>query len=177
MTKLPDRRNPGDRIPLMPRGELPEGAPIKLPEQRDPTGRDRLPTQPRGDQQAVAFTRLPEHRHSDEEVQTMRRRQALQVRPPVAHIRNQMAATPVVVAGYLMALAGGVAWLATKEEWEYARLVHGLGVGGGVAAVVIAALIALKKPRSRHHAAFIAMVGLLVIVFGVLQLIPHLNAT
>ena len=45
-------------------------------------------------------------------------------------------------------------------------------------ALLIAVFIALKKPLSRHHAAFIAVITLFVIVFGALHFFPHLrNAT
>ena len=36
MTKLPERRDPGDRIVLKPREDLPDSVPTKLPEQHDP---------------------------------------------------------------------------------------------------------------------------------------------
>ena len=177
MTKLPERRDPGDRIVLKPREDLPDSVPTKLPEQHDPRVRELAPPPPQADRREGALTKLPEHRHSDDEVQNIRRRGAFQVRPPLAHIRSQIAPWPVVVAGYLLAVAGGITWLTNKETWVHARLVSGLEVAGGVGAVVVALLIALNKPRSRHHAAFIAILGLLVIVFGVLQLLPHPDAT
>ncbi len=36
--------------------------------------------------------------------------------------------------------------------------------------IALCGWIALKKPRSRHHAGFISLIALLVLVFGILQL-------
>jgi len=177
MTKLPEHRNPRDHIVLKPRGDLPEAPPTKLPEPRGPRGKDRLVPQPRGETPTVPPARLPEHRHSDDEVWQIRRREALTVRPPLAHLRSQLAPLPLLVSGYLLAAAGGLTLLATREGWQYAKLAQCLALAGGTGAAAVAFWIALKKPRSRHHAAFLAILGTLVIVLAALQLIPHPDAT
>jgi len=72
----------------------------------------------------------------------------MQVRPPVEQIKSLAAHPAIVILGYLLAFAGGV---------------------GGL---VVAAYLFLKKPRSHHHAAFIAIIAVLVLVFGTLYFFP-----
>lgn len=174
MTQLPDHRDRKDRQRLQPRGAVPELVPTKLPAARREGDRHRV--EPRGESQAAAYIKLPEQRHSDAEVQEIRRREAMRVRPPLAHIQSQMAPRPLVALGYLMALAGGIVPVFLEKEWEHAVQARWACLGAGGLAVVVAIFIALKKPRSRHHAAFLAIGALLVIVFGILQLIPQPNA-
>jgi K+-transporting ATPase A subunit len=41
--------------------------------------------------------------------------------------------------------------------------------------MLVAAFIGIRKPISRHHAAFIAVIALFVIIFGALHYFPHLR--
>lgn len=99
---------------------------------------------------------LPSYRHSREELDLMRRQEAMRVMssdvpPAVSHLQKITANRWLLSLGYLLAFAGGV---------------------GGIG---LAAYIAVKKPRSRHHAGFMAMIAVLVIVFGALYKFPTLN--
>ena len=47
--------------------------------------------------------------------------------------------------------------------------------GCSTAAMLLAAFIYLRRPISRHHAAFIAVIALFVIVFGALHFFPQLR--
>jgi uncharacterized membrane protein YozB (DUF420 family) len=86
----------------------------------------------------------------------MRRQEAMRVMSPevplaVSHLQKITANGLLLTLGYVLAFTGGV---------------------GGI---VVAAYIAIKKPRSRHHAGFIAMIAVLVLVFGALYKFPTLN--
>jgi hypothetical protein len=92
---------------------------------------------------------LPSYRHTREELDLMRRQEAMRVMssevpPAVSHLQQITASRWLLALGYLLAFAWGV---------------------GGIG---VAAYIALKKPRSRHHAGFMAMIAVLVLVFGIL---------
>jgi len=95
--------------------------------------------------------KLPTRRRSDRELNELRRHAAMETRPPIAHLQSITAHPVLLGIGYLLALAGGV---------------------GGL---LVAAFIFRKKPRSTHHAGFIAVIALFVIVFGALYLFPQLR--
>lgn len=86
----------------------------------------------------------------------MRRQEAMTaanvgVSPALSHLQLSTAHPFLVGLGYVLALAGGVG------------------------AFPIALYIALKKPFSRHHAGFMAMIAVLVAAFTALYLFPNLN--
>ncbi|GAA5124784.1 hypothetical protein JIN84_13145 [Luteolibacter yonseiensis] len=111
---------------------------------------------------------LPIHRHSDEELGEIRRREMLAnsvgaAPPPV------LAAHPVLYApGYLLVLgsAAGIYF------YDVDKMVP---AGCVVTAFLIATFIFVKKPLSRHHAAFIAVMALFLIIFGALYYFPQLQ--
>jgi hypothetical protein len=176
MSKIPEARSPRDRTPLQPRDPAQAPPLSNLPQARRENNSQPLQSR-HGAPQGTAYTRLPQHRHADNELMEIRRREAMRVRPPLAHLRSQLAPAPLVLLGYLLAIAGGIAPLVAKTNWQYATHLKWGGVAGGGGALLVALFIALKKPRSRHHAAFIGIVALLVVVLGILQLLPHPNAT
>lgn len=167
MTRLPERRDPDARQPLKPRTEGDAVGLTKLPEQRRADVGDRQVLKPRTTD-AVGFTKLPEGRHSEREVMEIRRREAMKVRPPLAHLRAQMANPFVLGIGYLLAAGGGAGCYFIDKQWQHAAAAEWGAAGAGCAGMLVAVFLAFKKPRSRHHAAFIAMISLLVIVFGIL---------
>lgn len=87
----------------------------------------------------------------------MRRQEAMQILkpgapPPGVLQLKQITAHPVLLTlGYVLALAGGI---------------------GGL---LVAAYIAAKKPRSRHHAGFMTAIAVLVLVYAALHYFPNLN--
>lgn len=137
-----------------------------------------------------ADSNLPCHRHSDDELNEIRRRDALAMLTPVVNPKH-IPAHPVLIAfGYLAVLAGAVsasmdapAALAVDTRWI--RLFgHALAfdprplmipLGCVIVALLTAACIFLYRPFSRHHAAFISVITLLVIIFGALHYFPQLR--
>ncbi len=113
-------------------------------------------------------SKLPFHRHSDREIAEIRRREALAGMAPPPNPRLAVAHPALIIPGYLLAVAGASCF------FFYQFTVQATAVCAG-AALLIAAFIFLKKPISRHHAAFIAMIALLVIVFGALHFFPQLR--
>ncbi len=114
---------------------------------------------------------LPIHRHSDHELNDIRRREALaalaqEVRPPVlsAHFS-------VIIAGYLSVVSAGVFF----HFYDLAKHLLPVTASGVVVSLLCAAFIFFKKPLSRHHAAFISVAALFVIVFGTLHYFPQLQ--
>ncbi|MGB0993607.1 MAG: hypothetical protein ACPG32_14205 [Akkermansiaceae bacterium] len=103
------------------------------------------------------MTELPEQKHSDSELGDLRARNAFAVRPPVQQIMAQKLARPLTIFCYIVALTG--AGLAYKEFYIPA-------FGCAAAGLLMALFIFLKKTRSRHHAAFLAIISLLVLVLG-----------
>ena len=118
-----------------------------------------------------ADSNLPVQRHSDHELQEIRRRETLAMLTPVANPKLAVAHPVLIAIGYLSALASAI---------TYTFYYQPLSVSAScvAAALALAAFIFYKKPISRHHAAFIAVIALLVIVFGALHYFPQLrNAT
>lgn len=138
---------------------------------------------------AVDSAGIPVRRRTDEELLEMRRIQATPPDPSIAHIQQMAVAWPVIALGYLLPLFGGLcAWFAvwspgvppmdfpaewmgdlSRQPWLAKAGLGALGLFGGLA-FALAGWIAWKKPRSRHHAGFISIITLLVLVFGIIKL-------
>ena len=127
---------------------------------------------PRSATQAPApDSRLPIHRHGDDQLNRIRRQEALAQPTPPPHPLTLAAHPLMVIPGYLFALAGGTYFCFYDIERQQMLIT----ISCVIAALAIALFIFLKKPFSRHHAAFIAVVSLLVIVFGALYYFPQLQ--
>ncbi len=147
-TKLPAPMPPPEKLPS-PVEVAGRGKPVrslKRSERMPAPARPEEGRRPRGD------SNLPDHRHDDRELQRIRAVNAMKVQPPVEQIKSLAAHPALVVLGYLLAFAGGV---------------------GGL---MIALYLFLKKPRSHYHAAFITIIAMLVLVFGILYFIPQPDA-
>lgn len=138
---------------------------------------------------AVDSAGIPIRRRTDQELLEMRRIQATPPDQSIAHIQQLAVAWPVIALGYLLPLCGAIcAWFAvwspgvppmdfpaewigdlSRAPWLAKAGLGALGLFGGLA-FALAGWIAWKKPRSRHHAGFISIITLLVLVFGILQL-------
>jgi hypothetical protein len=132
---------------------------------------------------------IPVRRRGDDELIEMRRIQATPPDKSIAHIQQLAMPWPAVALGYLLPLCGAIcAWFAawspavppldfpaewiadlSRQPWLAKAGLGALGLFGG-SAFALAGWFALKKPRSRHHAGFISIITLLVLVFGILQL-------
>lgn len=103
------------------------------------------------------MAKIPEKKHGSHELNELRARNAFAVRPPVQQLKNQALHPFFLGLGYALCAAGG--------GLAYAGIcIPGLGCAGG--ALLLALFIFLKKPRSRHHAAMMTIISLLVLVFG-----------
>lgn len=167
-----------DRIPVLPVAELAPQEPVALAEP-DPLPPIRNPKPVRSlrksEQVPLATiaspppdSPLPSHRHSDKELHEIRRQEAIALLAPVVHPRSLTAHKALVIPGYLFALAGAVCYYYYDLEIQFTS-------GCVVVALLVAAFIFFKKPLSRHHAAFISVAALFVIIFGTLHYFPNLQ--
>ncbi len=116
-------------------------------------------------------SKLPIHRHSDKELNEIRRHDALAAINPAAQPPSLTAHPVLIVPGYLFAIAGAVCFHFYDLERQELRIT----VACAAIALLIAGFILFKKPLSRHHAAFIGVITLFVIIFGALHYFPQLR--
>ncbi len=113
-------------------------------------------------------SKLPSQRHSDSELNEIRRQAALNMPAPAFNPALQIAHLALVIPGYLSVFGGALCFF--HHEMTLAVTASCVGV-----ALLIAGFIFWKKPLSRHHAAFITVMALFVIVFGALHYFPQLR--
>ncbi len=163
-----------ERIPAMPVDDAPSAPPAAepVPDSPKPVRSLRKSEQvpvPATHPEPPADSKLPFHRHSDEEIAELRRRDAIaMMSPQVPNPKLAAAHLATLIPGYLLALAG--ASYIPFYEFPMAAT-----AGCAAAALLISGFIFLRRPISRHHAGFIAIIVLLVIVFGALHFFPHLR--
>ena len=116
-------------------------------------------------------SQLPVHRHNDKELHEIRRHDTLAKLAPWSHPQTLTAHLALVVPGYLFAIAGAVCFYFYDVEKQELRITAGCAA----VAFLFAVFIFFKKPLSRHHAAFIGVISLLVAVFGALYYFPQLS--
>ena len=167
-----------DRIPVLPVADLtPQES--SMPAEPDPLPPVRSPKIVRSlrksEQVPLAAispplpdSTLPIHRHSDKEIQEIRRQEALALLAPAVHPHSLTAHKALVIPGYLFALAGALCYYYYDLEIQFTS-------GFVVGSLLVAAFIFFKKPLSRHHAAFISVAALFVIIFGTLHYFPNLQ--
>ena len=117
---------------------------------------------------------LPERKQSRSELQDMQRRNAFAVQPPVQHLQNLAINRIVLAVFYALTLAGAglvIAAIYPQGFIDEAFFIIGCACAGVSFLGVI--YIFWKKPRSRHHAAIIAIISLLVLVFGTVYYIEQ----
>jgi hypothetical protein len=113
-------------------------------------------------------SKLPHHRHSDREIEEMRRREAFSMMNAKPNMRLFPAHPGILIPGYLLPLA------AAAGIWFY-QLPIAATAGLALVSLLIAGHILISRPISRHHAAFIAMFAVFLIVFGALYYFPQLR--
>ncbi len=117
----------------------------------------------------VTDSKLPVHRHSDQELNEIRRREAIAMLATAKPDPRLAVAHPMLlVPGYLLACAGALCF------YDY-QFPLNAAASCAAAALLIAAFVCVRRPISRHHAAFIAVITLFVIIFGALHYFPHLQ--
>lgn len=114
-------------------------------------------------------SKIPFHRHSDAEIAEIRRRDALAMMNAQVPNPKLAAAHPaLLIPGYLLAIAGASCFF-------FYQIPMAATAGCSATALLISAFISLRRPISRHHAGFIAIIALFVLVFGVLHFFPQLR--
>ncbi|NWK54794.1 hypothetical protein HW115_04190 [Verrucomicrobiaceae bacterium N1E253] len=110
---------------------------------------------------------LPEKKHEREELQRIRMRNAMAVRPPVQHLQKMAVNRLVLGVGYVLGvLAAGLMIRAVDSLGLVDETLYYAGVACVSVNILLALWIFWKKPRSRHHAVILAIISLLVLVFG-----------
>jgi len=111
---------------------------------------------------------LPYYRHSNQELAEIRRREALAMMEARPDSRLFPAHPVIILLGYLSAILGAV-------EFYFYQLPISVVLGSLAVSLVVASFIGLRKPVSRHHAGFISVISLLVLIFGALHYFPELR--
>lgn len=114
-------------------------------------------------------TALPTHRHDPRDIAQIRKREALAKlqapgMDPAMHLRSQTAGPLLYLPGYLLALAAGAVAIQ--------RVHHITPIVLLALALLVTLYIATRKPRSRHHAAFIFVLVFLTAAFGAIHYAP-----
>lgn len=170
-----------ERMPVLPVDEVvaeieaPAPAPAPAPVPQVPKIVRSLKKSEQGPVLAVtpkeptATSRLPYHRHTDKELNEIRRRDALAMMGNAVPNPKLASAHPaIIIPGYVFVAAGALSFY----YYEFSIMVT---AGLAAAALACAAFIFISRPISRHHAAFIAVFTLFVIVFGALHYFPQLR--
>ncbi len=111
---------------------------------------------------------LPFQRHSDKELADLRHREALSLLKPVAAPNLTLAHPALLVPGYLVSIIGAVGFYYYEFQLE-------VTAGCLAFALLLAMIIFIRNPYSRHHSAFIAMAAVFVAVFATLHYFPQLT--
>ena len=113
-------------------------------------------------------SKLPHHRHSAREIQEIRRREALALMNATPNPLLFPAHPALIIPGYLSALGAAVGFYFYECHMVLTLALILVSLGFSL-------FIFLKKPISRHHAAFISVLSLFVIVFAALHYFPQLR--
>lgn len=112
---------------------------------------------------------LPTRRRSHEELGEMQRREALALLDTHAPNPKLMPAHPAwITPGYLFAISGASCFVFDSFPWIATAAC-------AACALIVSLSLYLKRPISKHHAGFIAVISLFVIVFGSLHYFPQLQ--
>lgn len=129
---------------------------------------EQAPIEPKPSKSEVA-SKLPAQRRSRQELEELKRRQALALLDRQAPDPKLMPAHPAwITPGYLLAVGGSSCFFFEEVPWT-------LTAACAAGALIVALTLCLKRPISNHHAAFIAVISILVIVFGSLHHFPQLQ--
>jgi hypothetical protein len=111
---------------------------------------------------------LPHQRHSDQEIAEIRRREALALMNAQPNPKLFPAHLGIIIPGYLSAIAGGAGFY-------FYQFPIAATLACVIFSLAVAITIGIRKPVSRHHAAFISVISLFVLVFGALHYFPSLR--
>lgn len=111
---------------------------------------------------------LPHRRHSDDEIAEIRRREVLSLMNAQLNPRLLPAHPALIISGYLSTVAGAVGLY-------FYQLPIVTTAACTLVSLLVSGFIFLRKPISRHHAAFIAAFALFLLVFSSLHYFPSLR--
>ena len=111
---------------------------------------------------------IPHRRHSNEELEEIRRREVLAMMNTTPNRRLFPAHPALIAPGYIV-IAAAVAGIGFYSIPLWATAVCAL------ISFAIAGLVFARYPVSRHHAAFISVLALLLLVFASLYYFPQLR--
>jgi hypothetical protein len=111
---------------------------------------------------------LPLHRHSNKEIEEIRRREILSIQSAKHQPPSNIAHLGIIIPGYVSAIIAAVCYFYYQLPIEYSAACVAISI-------LISAFIGIRKPLSQHHAAFIAIITLFVIIFGLLHYFPQLR--
>ncbi len=211
MSPLPEKKKSADEISrlredlgIVPREarNAPEEAPSRQPAARE----ERPAAPPRGPKPVRSLKRserepaprrrpsappahhgdspLPESRHSPEELEELRRRDARSALAEGGFKMPHKAPYPLLGVGYALALGGAASPLGMRvlgklmQDYRVSLALHqgyDLLVGGCIVSLLIAVHVFFHRTLSRHHAAIMAVIALLALVFAVLHYFPDLK--
>ncbi len=113
-------------------------------------------------------SKIPSHKHTPAEIERLRRQMAFAQVESVYNPRLQKAHPFLVAIGYIPVLTGAI----IAYFYHQPIIVTAPFVG---VSLLIALIILLRKPISRHHAGFIFAICFLAIAFGILHYFPQLQ--
>lgn len=119
--------------------------------------------------QSNEHSKLPTRRHSHQALEEMKHREALALLDQQAPNPKLIPAHPAWIApGYLFAIGGASCFVFDNLPWIATAAC-------AACALLVALSLYLKRPISKHHAGFIAVISLFVIIFGSLHHFPQLQ--
>lgn len=148
---------------------LPEPAVERAPKPiRSLRKSERLAESPGNRPDPPLVSKLPQRRHSNDEIERIRRSEALSTINAAPNRRLFPAHPLLITPGYLATVAAACGILFYQIP---------LWATGACAlfALSIAAIIVLRHPVSRHHAAFIVVLAFLLLAFSALHYFPQLR--
>lgn len=138
---------------------------------------------------------LPARRHTDAELMKLRRIEKGPEETPVDYLSRRTLALPAVISLYALAVLSVAVLLMESLWWSrtppldlpfgwmrdwviqdwYRVSVMGIVGGLAVGSLLFAGWVAWRRPLSRHHAGFVVIMAVLVLVFGTLYFFPNLH--
>ena len=112
-------------------------------------------------------TGLPFHRHSDDELERLRRRGMFETQDGALQLPVRRARSWMVVCGYLFAASAAIP--------VYHSLPIVLPLAIALLSLAFGAFLYFLRPYSKHHGAFIAVVVFFVLTYAALQYFPQLR--
>lgn len=111
---------------------------------------------------------LPHQRHSDAEIANIRRREILAVMNSKPNPKLFPAHPALIIPGYITSISAALG----IYYFDFPLVACAVLVS---ISFLLAIFIALRKPISKHHSAFIVVIALFVIIFAVLHYFPQLR--